>query len=318
LKSVLLDLVAENTAGDPMSSTKWLNCRLCDVAKRLSALGHRVSRPVISRLLKQEGYRLRVNDKQLTGEAHPERDQQFTYLRQQRAKHQQAGQPCLSVDTKKKELIGNFKQAGRSWGAKAELVLVHDFAQDAIGRAVPYGIYDVTYNQGMVYVGQSSDTPEFAVDNVVRWCESELVKSYPQASELFIEADSGGSNGARSRVWKRDLQEKVADRYGLRVSVSHYPRGTSKWNPIEHRLFSEISKSWSGCPLRTYEVMADYINETKTRSGLRVKAHLVTKSYRKGIQVSDQEMASLSLEAHEICPQWNYTLHPRSHLMTLE
>lgn len=295
-----------------MSSAKWLNCRLCDIATLLCSAGHRVSLPVISRLLKEEDYRLRVNNKQVTGEPHPERDQQFKYLREQRAKHQQGAQPCVSVDTKKKELIGNFKQAGRSWGRKAESVLVHDFAQDGIGRAVPYGIYDVTHNQGTVYVGESADTPEFAVENLVRWCESELPKRYGQASELFIEADSGGSNGARSRVWKRDLQEKVADRFGLRVTVSHYPRGTSKWNPIEHRLFSEISKTWAGCPLRSFELMSHYINETKTQTGLKVKAHRVTKTYAKGIKVSDQEMATLSLERYEVCPQWNYTLHPRS------
>lgn len=295
-----------------MSSAKWLNCRLQDIATRLSAEGHQVSRPVISRLLKEEGYRLRVNDKQLTGAAHPERDQQFKYLREQRAKHHRAGQPCVSVDTKKKELIGNFKQAGRSWGVRAQQVLVHDFAQDARGRAVPYGIYDVIQNQGTVYVGASADTPEFAVDALAQWCGSELAKNYRQATALFIEADSGGSNAASSRVYKRDLQEKVADRFGLTVTVSHYPRGTSKWNPIEHRLFSEISKTWAGCPLRSFELMRNYINETKTDTGLKVEAQLVTKTYRKGIKVSDAEMATLNLERHAVCPQWNYTLHPRT------
>lgn len=309
----MLNSVRENTGGDPMSSRKWLNCRLADVAGRLQEEGYQVSLPVISRLLREEDYQLRGNAKQLNAEEeHPDRDTQFKYLREQRSEHQKRGQPCISVDTKKKELIGNFKQAGRCWGQKAEPVLVHDFPQDGLGRAVPYGMYDVSRNKGQVYVGVSSDTPEFAVEAIVKWCETQIPNNYQEATELFIEADSGGSNSARSRVYKRDLQVKVADRFGLKVTVSHYPRGTSKWNPIEHRLFSEISKSWAGCPLRSYELMLDYITETKTKTGLEVEAWLDTKTYQKGIKVSDQEMASLALERHQVCPQWNYTLLPRS------
>ena len=294
-----------------MCETKWLNCRLADLLPKLGA--HAVSLPVISRLLHQHHYRLRINTKTIERTAaHPERNQQFEYLRDQRIAHQAAGQPTLSLDTKKKELIGNFKQPGRIWSTQPEQVNVHDFPNDALGRAVPYGIYDLQHNRGNVYVGQSADTPAFAVDNLVRWCESEMPQLYPQATRLFLEADSGGSNGARARHWKHQLQEKIADRFGLTVTVAHYPTGCSKWNPIEHRLFSEISKTWAGCPLRSYDVMLQYLAETKTQTGLSVKAQLVAKEYSKGIKVSDAAMAALNLQAHAICPQWNYTIAPRS------
>lgn len=267
---------------------------------------------MISRLLQKHHYRLRVNHKTIENTAaHPERNQQFEYLYQQRAAHPAAGQPTLSIDTKKKELIGNFKNAGRIWSMQPEAVNLHDFANDALGRAVPYGIYDVQHNRGNVYVGQSADTPEFAVDNLVRWCETELPRFYPDATMLFLEADSGGSNGARSRHWKQQLQEKIANRFGLTVTVAHYPTGCSKWNPIEHRLFSEISKTWAGCPLRSYDLMVKYLGETKTQTGLTVEAQLVTTAYSKGIKVADDVMAALDLQTHFICPQWNYTIAPR-------
>lgn len=295
-----------------MGETKWLNCRLSDVATKLEG-AHAVSVPVISRVLRQNHYRLRVNHKTIESTAsHPDRNQQFEYLRQQRAAHQAAGQPTLSVDTKKKELIGNFKQPGRTWGTQPEAVNVHDFPNDALGRAVPYGIYDLQQNRGNVYVGHSADTPAFAVDNLVRWCETELPRFYPQATMLFLEADGGGSNGARCRLWKQQLQAKVADRFGLTITVAHYPTGCSKWNPIEHRLFSEVSKTCAGCPLRSYDLLLHYLCDTKTKTGLTVEAVLVTTEYAKGIKVSDEEMSSLYLHAHAICPQWNYTISPRS------
>ena len=295
-----------------MGDDKWLNCRLRDVQERLDAQGHGVSPPVISRLLKQHDYRLRANTKQLTSNQPPERDRQFQHILDQREKHQTAGQPVLSVDTKKKELIGNFKNPGRIWCQAPEAVNVHDFRQDAIGRAVPYGIYDLQPNRGTVYVGQSADTPAFAVDNIAHWCQTEGLVYYPAATHLMIEADCGGSNGYRSRVWKRDLQAKVVDAFGLTVTVCHYPTGASKWNPIEHRLFSEISKTWAGCPLRSYDSMLHYIRDTKTQSGLTVQAHLVTQKYETGVKVPDEEMDALNIEFHEVCSQWNYTIHPRS------
>jgi len=295
-----------------MSERKWLNCRLADLEEKLDAQGHGVSRPVISRLLHAHDYDLHLNVKELEGTSPPDRDTQFRYIQEQRAQHLAAGHPCLSVDTKKKELIGNFKNAGQSWGTQAERVNVHDFPSDAGGRAVPYGIYDQRYNCGTVYVGQSADTPTFAVDNLVRWCETERPLRFPGTTELLIEADSGGSNSARSRVWKQLLQEKVSDRFGVTVTVCHYPTGCSKWNPIEHRLFSEVSKTWAGCPLRSFDLALQYINETKTETGLTVRAMVVTEKYETGIKVSDAVMDQLNLHHHDICPQWNYTIRPRS------
>ena len=295
-----------------MSDRKCLNCRLVDIEERLDERGHGVSQPVISRLLKKHNYRLRANAKERASKQHPDRNRQFEYIREQEAKHQAAGQAILSVDTKKKELVGNFKNSGRIWCQRPEIVNIHDFRSDAIGRAVPYGLYDRQHNRGTVYVGQSADTPTFAVDNVVRWCQSERLECFPDATHLMLEADCGGSNSYRSRVWKRDLQEKVADQFGLSVTVCHYPTGASKWNPIEHRLFSEISKTWAGCPLRSFDDVLHYIRDTKTQTGLTVKAHLVTETYETGVKVLDKEMEALNVEFHDVCPQWNYTIRPRS------
>lgn len=294
-----------------MSDQKWLNCRLGDIRQRLDRQGHQVSKPVISRILRAHDYSLRANLKREAGQQHPQRDQQFRYIQAQRAQHWDTNQPVISVDTKKKELVGNFKNAGQIWCQSAEEVDAHDFPQDAIGRAVPYGIYDLRANCGTVYIGQSADTPTFAVDNLAHWCRSELRERYPQATQILIEADSGGSNGARSRVWKEQLQVQLADALGLTITVCHYPTGTSKWNPIEHRLFSEISKTWAGCPLRSFALVQQYIAETTTHTGLKVRAYLVTTPYATGIKVSDEEMAMLNIQAHSVCPQWNYTIYPR-------
>jgi hypothetical protein len=238
-----------------MTAAKWLNCRLVDIQERLAGLGHPASKPVISRLLRTHDYRLRANVKQAGGATHPDRDRQFRYIGAQPDHYLAQGWPVISVDTKKKELIGNFKNPGRIWGQEAEQVDAHDFPQDALGRAVPYGIYDLHANCGTVYVGQSADTPAFAVANLAHWVGGEMRERYPTATQLLIEADGGGSNSARSRVWKYRLQTQIADPYGLTLTVCHYPPGASKWNPIEHRLFSEISKTWAGCPLRSFEVM---------------------------------------------------------------
>lgn len=294
-----------------MSHHKWLNCRLSDIQQRLHGQGRRVSKPVISRILRAHGYSLRANVKQEAGKQHPQRDQQFQYIQTQRTQHQAAKQPVISVDTKKKELVGNFRNAGQIWCQTAEEVDAHDFPQDALGRAVPYGIYDLRYNCGTVYIGQSADTPQFAVDNLAHWCQTEMVERYPQATQLLIEADSGGSNAARSRVWKQQLQEQLADGLGLTITVCHYPTGTSKWNPIEHRLFSEISKTWAGCPLRSFALVQQYISETTTHTGLKVRTHLVTTPYQSGVKVPDAVMAALNIRPHEVCPQWNYTIFPR-------
>jgi Rhodopirellula transposase DDE domain len=309
----LLNLVAPHTAGDPMTDERWLNCRLRDLQERLAAQGHPVSLPVLSRLLRGADYHLRANRKHLAESPHPDRDRQFHYIRQQRSMHLEALLPVISVDTKKKELVGDFKNAGRIWTQGAEEVLVHDFPSAARGRAVPYGIYDLLRNHGTVYVGQSADTPQFAVDNIYHWCRTQMRLYYPAAQALLIEADSGGSNSARSRVWKAQLQEQLADGLGLRVTVCHYPTGASKWNLIEHRLFSEISKTWAGCPLRTWEGLLSYIEATTTSGGLQVEAHLVTAVYPTGVTVSDEELDSLDLRPHTVCPTWNYTIYPRGY-----
>lgn len=294
-----------------MGRGKWLNCRLSDLQRKLVAVGHGVSVPVISRLLKAAGYHLRQNTKQREETNHPQRGRQFEYLAEQRVYFQQMGQPILSVDTKKKELVGNFKNGGQVWCRQAEAVKVHDFLSEGEGRAVPYGIYDLSHNCGTVYVGQSADTPTFAVDNLLHWCQTELPQRFPGATHLLIEADGGGSNSARSRVWKQQLQEKLADGLGLMVTVCHYPPGASKWNPIEHRLFSEISKTWAGCPLRSFDLILDYLRQTTTVTGLTVQAHRVTADYPTGVKVSDEVMDALNIQPHDVCPQWNYTIHPR-------
>jgi Rhodopirellula transposase DDE domain len=308
----LEELVEPVTAGDPMSEQKWVRASLRHLSRCLGAAGHAASPPPVRRLLDEHGYRLHANTKQLeAGAAHPDRDPQFAYIAAQRQAFHAAGQPAISVDTKKKELIGCFKHAGRVWGQTATVVNAHDFRQDALGRAVPYGIYDLTHNRGTVYVGQSADTPRFAVDTLVRWWVDEGQTAFPAASELLILADGGGSNSARSRVWKRQLQAQLCDRYGLAVTVCHYPTGCSKWNPVEHRLFGPISANWAGQPLATWETMLGYLRGTTTATGLTVHAALQAGTYQTGERVSDAEMATLNLEPHAVCPTWNYTLRPR-------
>lgn len=294
-----------------MGGAKWLNCRLRDLQTCLRQKAHTASLPTLGRLLRKHGFRLRANVKTREGSCSVERDVQFVYLQQQRQQFMEQGQPVLSVDTKKKELLGDFKNAGRIWCREAEAVNVHDFPSDGIGRAVPYGVYDLAHNAASIYVGQSADTGEFAVDNLAHWCQNELPLRYPGATSLLLHGDCGGSNGSRCKLFKQQLQAKIANRFGLEVTLCHLPTGCSKWNPIEHRVFSEISKTWAGCPLRDYDTMLDYLRQTTTATGLKVTAHLVTQVYCKGIQVADEVMAALNLTRHEVCPQWNYTLRPQ-------
>jgi len=309
---LVAELVEPVTAGDPMSEQKWVRSSLRHLSKRLADLGHRVSPPTVGRLLRQLGYSLRVNvKKQETSSAHPDRNTQFAYIQTQKGLFQAANCPIISVDTKKKELIGNFKNAGRAWKEQPEAVNVHDFPQDALGKAVPYGIYDVLRNCGTVYVGSSADTPAFAVTALARWWEEEGQVAYPEAKQILILADSGGSNGCRPRMWKQQLQEHFSDRYGLTVVVSHYPTGCSKWNPIEHRLFSQVSQNWAGIPLRSFETMLSYLRGTTTQTGLTVRASLLEGEYAKGQKVSDQQMQQLNIEFAEVCSRWNYTFRPR-------
>lgn len=305
-------MVAPETAGDPSGAQKWLRSSLRKLSRRLEEAGHRASAPTVGRLLRKLGYSLKANAKEKEGDAHPDRDEQFQHIEGQIETFRADGQPIISVDTKKKELIGDFKNAGRAWCQEAERVSTHDFRSDALGRAAPYGIYNMIDNRGCVYVGNSADTPQFAVDAIALWWQQEGGKSFPEASHLLVLADAGGSNSYRSRVWKHQIQEQLCDPFGLTVTVCHYPRGCSKWNPIEHRLFNHISLNWAGKPLRTFGTMLAYIRGTTTTKGLSVQAFLLEGVYETGQSVSDAEMEQLNLERHEVCPNWNYTIRPRS------
>jgi hypothetical protein len=310
--TALQAIIEPVTAGDPMSDRKWVRSSLRELSRRLGEVGHPASPPTVRRLLDSLGYRLHANTKQVeAGAAHPDRDTQFRYIATQRAAFAAAGLPRISVDTKKKELIGNFKNGGRTWSQSAEPVNVHDFRQDALGRAVPYGIYDLGRNRGTVYVGTSADTPRFAVEMLARWWADEGQAAFPAATSLLIMADGGGSNSARSRVWKRQLQAQLCDRFGLTVTVCHYPTGCSKWNPVEQRLFGPISQNWAGQPLRSWDTLLGYLRGTTTETGLMVRAELHEAVYQTGERVPEDEMARLCLERHAVCPNWNYTLRPR-------
>jgi hypothetical protein len=273
-------------------------------------LDERVSHTTVGRLLHEMKYALKVNVKRLTGAPHPEREPQFAYIEQQKQAFLQAGLPVISVDTKKKELIGNFRNPGQRWCQIADTVNEHDFAQDALGKAVPYGIYDLAHNRGYVYVGQSADTPQFAVEMIAEWWRAFGRQDFPAADQLLILCDAGGSNGYRPRLWKQQLQELLADQLGLAVTVCHYPTGASKWNPIEHRLFGPLSLNWAGHPLRTFETMLALIRGTVTETGLKVEAFLVNKVYAAGLKVADTVMKRLNIERHAVCPNWNYTIRP--------
>ena len=304
-------LVEPFTGGEPTGGAVFVRRSLRQLSDELAALGHELCPTLISEVLRAEGFRLRVNVKRFTGPAHPDRDAQFRYLQEWVTIFREEGWPILSVDTKKKELVGDFKSAGAVWCQAADEVNAHDFLSDALYRVAPYGLYDVLANKGHVIVGTSADTPRFAAEAVARWWSRIGCHRYRGARELLILADSGGSNGYRPRLWKLSLQELLADRYGLAVTVCHYPTGASKWNPVEHRLFGPISINWAGVPLRSPEVMLGYIRGTATPSGLAVTAEWWEREYAKGVAVSDAEMAGMEIEHHDICPRWNYTFKPR-------
>jgi hypothetical protein len=303
-------LLKHETAGDPVTGLKWTRRSLDKIARELRTLGLGVSPTTVARLLREMDYSLRANRKKLTGTSDPDRDEQFRYIAAMRDSFEKNGCPVIGVDTKKKEMVGLFKNPGRVWTEETTPVNDHDFRSMALGMAIPYGVYDTGANRGTLFVGTSHDTPEFAVDCIEHWWRTEGKKHYPHASKLLILADGGGSNSPRSRLWKRDLQEKLCNRHGLAVTVCHYPPGTSKWNPIEHRLFSEITKNWAGRPLDSYETILKYARTTTTQTGLTVRAHLIRKSYEKGKTVSEEEMKQLNLDKHTVLPKWNYTLRP--------
>ena len=303
-------LLADEVAGDPMGEQKWIRSSLRRLSERLREGGYYASASTVSRLLKDMGFSLKANKRRQAGSQHPQRDEQFQYIALQKQTFSAAGLPVISVDTKKKELIGNFRNPGRVWCRKASEVDEHGFPSAAEGVAVPFGIYDVMKNTGYVAVGLSHNTPEFAVSVIARWWQEEGRIIYPDANQLLILADGGGANGSRSRVWKLNLQEKLCDQFQLTVTVCHYPPGCSKWNPVEHRLFSEISKNWEGTPLRTIGIMLGYIRGTTTTTGLKVKAYLDEGIYKKGKTVTKDDMGKLKLKPHAVCPGWNYTIIP--------
>ena len=299
------------TAGDPMTGLKWTRRTAGKIAKELRAAGLDIGKSSVLRLLKQMGYSLRVNHKKLSSGASAHRDEQFAYIASLRDRFERRGDPVISVDAKKKELVGNFKNAGVTWCCTPILVKDHDFRSEALGMAIPYGVYDVLANRGAVFVGNSFETPAFAVASIEKWWRCEGQRRYADAGRLLILADSGGGNGARCRAWKLGLQELLADRHGLEITVAHYPSGASKWNPIEHRLFSEISKNWAGIPLDSYETIRKYIRTTQTAWGLRVRAFLDRRMYRKGVKISDTQMRGLSFCENKKLPRLNYSISPR-------
>lgn len=306
-------LLCEKTAGDPMAKRGlWTDKRLETFSQELSALGIWICPNTVRHLLKKMDYSLHANLKSISGATSPNRDQQFLYIDEVRKKFTRNAWPIISVDTKKKELVGNFKNNGRVWSQKGIDVNDHDFRSQAQGIAISYGIYDTQANHGFVVVGNDHDTPEFAVQAIVHWWINDGQQRYGQVSDLLILADGGGSNGARCRLWKYALQEKLVDPFELRVTVCHYPPGASKWNPIEHRLFSEISKNWAGLPLKDYPTIVQLISQTQTKTGLTVDCVMDTNHYPSGIKVSNQQMQQLNINKHAILPDWNYTLSPRN------
>jgi hypothetical protein len=307
-------LVEPLTRGDPESPLRW-TCKSTEkLAAALRGKGHKVSARTVATVLKDVlRYNLQANRKTHEGSQHPDRNAQFEYINAQAQAFQAAGQPVISVDTKKKELVGQYKNGGREWEPQGEApqVSAYDFVDPAVGRAIPYGVYDVARNEGYVAVGIDHDTAAFAVDTIGQWWRSMGKPRYPQADHLLITADGGGSNGSRSRLWKSELQ-RLADATGLTVTVCHLPPGTSKWNKIEHRMFSYISMNWRSRPLTSHEIIVNLIGATDTTTGLRVKAKLNRKKYPTGTKVADEVMNALGINRHGFHGEWNYTITPNT------
>jgi len=308
-----------DVAGDPITGLKWYRKTPGKIAEKLESHGINVSGKTVGRILKKMGFSLKVNQKKisnggekLTKEEKIDRNDQFNYIAKLREESAKNRNPIISVDTKKKEKIGNFKNEGATYERKGKSAYDHDFESYATGKFIPYGVYDTLCNSGTIFGGISADTPLFAVESIEKWWRYEGKKRYPKSKSIYILADAGGSNSYRSKVWKYEIQNKLCDTHGLSVTISHYPAGASKWNPIEHRLFSEISKNWQGEPLESYEKALNFIKTTKTSTGLKVKVHLVNKNYKKNVTVSDEKMKSISLESHNVMPKLNYTIIPRT------
>ncbi len=308
----LTALLEATTAGLPDAPLRWTSKSTRKLAAELQAMGHTISATLVAELLVQQGYTLQANRKTREGSQHPDRDAQFHYLNDQIHGAQQRGEPVISVDTKKKELVGDFKNPGREWRPKGtpERVRVHDFVLPEQGKAIPYGVYDLSRDEGWVSVGIDHDTASFAMNAIRSWWQKMGRTVYGGASHLTVTADGGGSNGSRSRLWKWELQQ-FANRTGLTITVCHYPPGTSKWNKIEHRLFSYIAMNWRGKALTSLATIVSLIGTTTTTSGLRVRSEIDKRSYPKGVTITDEQMQQLHLKRHEFHGDWNYTIHPR-------
>jgi len=312
IKKALNKLVEPTAKGDPESHLLWTCKSTRNLADSLIAQGYEISHSTTASLLKKMDYSLQVNKKTLEGSSHKDRDAQFRYINSSISSIQKRGQPTISVDTKKKELIGNYKNNGKEFSQKGKPIEVngHDFPDKKLGKVVPYGIYDIGKNKGWVSVGISSDTAEFAVNSIRTWWYKMGKIVYPGATDLLITADCGGSNGNKIRLWKYELQ-KIANELNLKIHVRHFPPGTSKWNKIEHRLFSYISKNWRGRPLLTKEVVVNLIANTKTRKGLIIKAVLDENKYEIGKKISSKEFSTINIQGDEFHPEWNYTISPK-------
>lgn len=309
VKKEIENILEENTAGDPMSKLKWTNKSTYTIADEIKDKNQNISEGTVGSIIKSLGYSLQANVKSKENGSSEERDSQFRYINEQVKLFAKKNMPVISVDTKKKELVGNFKNYGRKWQkkGKAEIVNVYDFEYLAKGKAIPYGIYEVLKNNGFVNVGISHDTSEFAVESIKQWWKNIGKRNYRKAKELLICADSGGSNANRSKLWKFYLQ-KFANKTGLKITVCHLPPGTSKWNKIEHKMFSFISMNWKGKPLRNYEMILNLIEGTKTKKGLRIKAKMDKNMYELGQKISEEEIEKINVEPHKINSQWNYTI----------
>lgn len=312
LKRDFGNIMSCNTAGNPMKNIKWTHLSTYFIAKSLKSKGYFISEDTVGRMLKEEKYSLQANKKMYEGKSHPDRDEQFCYINDQVDIFLDKKQPVISVDTKKKELVGNFKNAGQVWtkNGQAKHVNAYDFPSFSKGKAVPYGAYDINLNKGFVNVGINNDTAEFAVESIRQWWKQLGIKYYPKAKELLITADSGGSNGYRNRGWKYFLN-KFARETGLKVTVLHFPPATSKWNKIEHRMFSFISMNWKGEPLTDYEVIINFIKNTTTDKGLKIYARLDKNKYEKGKKFSEEEMEKINIHYHHSHPEWNYTINSK-------
>lgn len=311
LAQALAQLVEPITRGDPESPLRWLSKSTRRLATELTAQGHPVSERTVGRLLRAAGYSLQSNRKRQEGDSHPDRNAQFEYINATVLAFQQRAQPAISVDTKKKELVGNFRNGGREWQPKGQptVVQVHDFMDKTLGKAIPYGVYDLNCNQGWVSVGTDHDTAWFAVETIRRWWWNMGAPRYPAAQELLITADGGGSNGSRCRLWKVALQT-LAHELAMPIQVCHFPPGTSKWNKIEHRMFCHITENWRGCPLESLDLIVNLIANTATQHGLLIQAELDTGCYPTGIKVPDHELAAINLKPAAFHGEWNYIVAP--------